>query len=323
MDEFALIHRYFAELAPGSGDDVALGIGDDCALLRMPAGCELAVTVDTLAGGRHFPETTAPRDVGWKALAASLSDLAAMGAVPRWFVLALSLPAADDRWLRDFADGLRQLAVEQGVALVGGDTTRGALSLTVTAMGWVEAGGGLRRAGARVGDRVAVTGSLGDAALALSLLQQAFDLSADPNRQALRLRLDRPTPRVAAGRALAGLASAAIDISDGLAGDLGHVLQASGVGAEIDAAALPRSPAFDALAPAGDAALALQLHGGDDYELCVCVPPENLPAAHAALARLSLPLTVVGEITAQPGLRLRCATGVRSLPARGYDHFAV
>lgn len=313
MDEFALIRRHFAALTAARAD-VMLGIGDDCALLQPPAGQQLAITCDTLISGRHFPPATAPEDIGWKALAVNLSDLAAMGAEPRWFLLALSLPTADEAWLSRFCAGLRELADATGIALVGGDTTRGPLSITITAMGLVPPGQALRRDGAKPGDRVCVTGTLGDAALAL----QRLDDAALP--AALRQRLDRPTPRIAAGLALRGLATAAIDLSDGLAGDLNHVLTASGVGAEIDAQRLPASAQFNGLAAAAAAErTALQTQGGDDYELCVCLP-QGLVAE--AQRRLDVPLTDIGRITAGSGLRFLGADGEPlPLAVHGYMHF--
>lgn len=363
LGEFALIRRYFVPLAPGDGS-VALGIGDDCALLRVPAGEELAVSTDTLLAGRHFPEVTAAADVGWKALAVNLSDLAAMGASARWFTLALTLPRPDASWLSGFAQGLAGAAREFGVALVGGDTTRGPLTITITALGSVPPGAALRRSGARVGDAVCVTGTLGDAALGLRRWRErdwAQDHApvtplpppplaarsgtqrhrADPLRSrppagktrpgrrepahgpatedaALLRRLTRPTPRLAAGLALRGLATAAIDLSDGLAGDLRHVLEASGVGAEIDVARLPASAAFRAHAGRRQRR-ALQLSGGDDYELCLCLPADRVGEARA---RLDVPLTEIGRITAAPGLRLREASGkIVATAARGYRHF--
>jgi len=311
MDEFALIRRHFAGLSPARAD-VPLGIGDDCALLQPSPDRQLAVTSDTLISGRHFPQATAPADIGWKALAVNLSDLAAMGAEPRWFTLALSLPAADGDWLAGFAAGLRELAMASGIALVGGDTTRGPLSITITAMGEVPPGQALRRDGARPGDLVCVTGTLGDAALALKLLDQP---GLPPQ---LRRRLDRPEPRLKAGLALRGLATAALDLSDGLAGDLGHILAASGVGAEIDLRALPASSHFNGLAPAADRT-ELMLRGGDDYELCVCLPPEALEEAQQ---RLDVPLTQIGRITGEPGLRSIDASGsAQPQDACGYRHF--
>lgn len=318
MGEFELIRRHFAGLTPPA-TDVALGIGDDAALLRVAPGHELVVTTDTLVAGRHFPLVTAPADIGWKALAVNLSDLAAMGSQARWFTLALTLPEPDESWVREFASGLRELSLKHGVALVGGDTTRGPLAIAVTAMGQVPVGQALRRDGARAGDAVCVTGTLGDAALALQRREVADDGGAD---RILRARLDRPSPRLEAGLALRGLAHAALDLSDGLAGDLGHICAASGVGAELEPALLPGSPSFEACSAALSEVqrFALQAQGGDDYELCVCLPPERLAEAQARLA--PLPLTVVGRITAEPGLRLRYADGrTAPLTGSGYTHF--
>jgi thiamine-monophosphate kinase len=318
MDEFALIRRWFAPLAP-HGDGVVLGIGDDCALLAPPPDEQLAITTDTLIAGRHFPLDTAPADIGWKSLAVSLSDLAAMGARPYGFTLALSLPQADENWLAGFAEGLRACAQTAGIALVGGDTTRGELSITITAFGTLPAGAALRRDAAQVGDCICVTGTLGDAALALRLLQSDGWPQTDAAR-ALRARLDRPTPRNAAGLALRSIAHAAIDLSDGLFGDLGHVCDASGVGAELSIADLPASPAFTAGVPT-DARLALQLAGGDDYELCICVPPARLDAARQACG--ALPLTVIGRIVQGEGVRLRNGGGaIVDFSTPSYRHFS-
>lgn len=314
MGEFDLIARHFSVLAqPQAG--VALGIGDDAALLSAPAaGEQWALSTDTLVEGVHFAAGTAAEDLGHKALAVNLSDLAAMGARPFAALLALTLPTADDPWLRGFSRGFGALLRQYGLSLVGGDTTRGPLSLTVTVIGRVPAGFALRRAGADVGDIVAVTGTLGDAALALRLGTAA-------PAELLR-RLHRPEPRIAAGLALRALAHAAIDLSDGLLADLGHVCEASGVGASIRADLIPASPAFLAAAP--DDALALQAAGGDDYELCVCLPPEKVSEAVAVLAECGLTLTVVGRCTREPGVRLLDAAGspVSLPPSSGYRHFA-
>lgn len=313
MDEFELIRRHFATLAP-QGEGVVLGVGDDCALLSVPAGHELAVTTDTLVAGRHFPMETAPADIGWKSLAVNLSDLAAMGAAPHAFTLALTMPEADSAWLEAFADGLGALARASAIPLVGGDTTRGPLSITITAMGLVPAGRALRRSAARAGDIVCVTGTLGDAALALREWQAGRTAP-----RALRSRLDRPEPRLATGRALRDIAHAAIDLSDGLAGDLGHILAASGVGATIEAARLPSSAAFDELAQPGER-LALQAGGGDDYELCVCLPARRFETARR---QADVPLTVVGRIENAPGLRFVDANGATiEVPPDGFRHFA-
>lgn len=321
MDEFELIRRYFAELTPPR-DDIALGIGDDAALLRPPRGHEVVVTTDTLIAGVHFPDDTDPQAVGWKALAVNLSDLAAMGAEPRWFTLALTLRMADPEWLAGFAAGLGALARGAGVGLVGGDTTQGPLSITITAMGTVPAGKAIRRAGAKAGDAICVTGTLGDAALALRLGQgeaggRGEAKSAD--LESLRVRLNRPAPRVAVGAALRGLAHAAIDLSDGLAGDLGHILAASGVGAEIRADKLPMSPAFKALSEP-DARVELQVSGGDDYELCICLAPADVAKLRR---RLDLPLTEIGRIVKGKTLSVLGAKGRKlAIEPFGYRHFS-
>jgi len=296
VDEFALIRRYFAEPAARfASADVVLGIGDDAALLVPQAGEHWAVSTDTLLEGRHFPAATSPSDVAWKALAVNLSDLAAMGARPCAFVLALTLPAASEAWLEAFSAALAEASRQWSIPLVGGDTTRGPLSITMTVFGAVPKGQALRRDGARVGDRICVTGPLGDAALALQRYGEA-DLSQEHER-ALRLRLDRPTPRMAEGQQLRALAHAALDLSDGLAGDLQHILRASGVGARIDISRLPRSAAFGALAREADA-LRLQAAGGDDYELCLCMTEAALLSAR----QRGLELYEIGEICALPGL---------------------
>ena len=315
MNEFDLIRRYFAELTSVRGAaGVKLGIGDDAAILELPPGHELVVSTDTLVAGRHFEAKADAADIGWKSLAVNLSDLAAMGAQPRWVTLALTIEKVDEPWLSGFAAGLRELATTHGVSLVGGDTTRGPLSITVTAMGVVPAGTALRRDGARAGDVICVTGTLGDAALGLRLLGSEVDVPG------LRARLDRPQPRLAAGQALRGLAHAAIDLSDGLAGDLAHVLRASGVGARIEADRLPASKDFLRHLTADMSRVALQAQGGDDYELCVCLPAQALEAAIASLE--GLPLTVVGEITAERGLRFVDGAGATiAVPPHGYRHF--
>jgi thiamine-phosphate kinase len=312
MGEFELIRRHLAGLLP-DGEGVELGPGDDCALLRPPPGELLALSTDTLIAGRHFPLETAPGDIGWKSLAVNLSDLAATGARPLWCLLALSLPAADEPWLAAFGAGFAALGREAGIALVGGDLTRGPLSIGVTVAGAVDRP--LCRSGARAGDLICVSGTLGDAALALQRLQQHAPVAVE-----LRRRLDRPQPRLAAGRRLREFASAAIDLSDGLLGDLHHVLEASGVGATLEIDRLPGSAAFAAAGLPVDERRRLQAAGGDDYELCCCLPPERLAVAQAALA--PLPLTPVGRIKAQAGLQLRDGAGqTLKLDGDGYRHF--
>jgi thiamine-monophosphate kinase len=313
--EFTLIDRIKARAT--LRDDVALGIGDDAALLRVPPGQLLAVSTDTLVAGRHFPDDTGAADLGWKALAVNLSDLAAMGAQPAWCTLALTLPRAEAAWLDDFLDGFLELAQLHDVALVGGDTTSGPLAITVTVHGFVPDGEALRRDGARVGDEVWVTGTLGDAAGGLRQWQAGGLSSAK-----LRFRLDRPTPRVDAGVALRGLARAAIDVSDGLAADLGHVLEDSGVGAEIELGRLPTSVPLHEHFGNDTERWRLQLSGGDDYELCFVAPAANALAIEQALARCDVNGTVVGRIVAGAGLSLRTPEGEAfDLPSSGFDHF--
>lgn len=311
--EFDLIARIRARVATRA--DVVLGIGDDAALLAPPPGRQLVVTADTLNDGVHFPPGTSPTDVGWKALAVNLSDLASMGAEPAWCTLSLSLPQSDPAWIEGFLDGFLDLAGQHGIALVGGDTTRGPLSIAVTAMGLVEPGRALRRDGARVGDEVWVTGTLGDAAGGLALL----DREPVP---ALRARLDRPTPRVAAGRALAGIATACVDVSDGLLADLGHVCARSHVAAHLDVDALPASAALREAFGEADR-IALQASGGDDYELCFTAPADAGADIDAVSAQLGLRFTRIGRIVAGEGVHpVDAKSQPWSSPRRGYDHFA-
>lgn len=316
--EFEIIRRYFMPRACRR-DDVIAGVGDDAAILRVPAGRELVVCMDTLVAGVHFPVTTDPAAIGHKALAVNLSDLAAMGAEPAWATLALTLPHHDAAWLEQFSRGFFTLAEPYNLQLVGGDLTRGPLSVTVQAHGFVPHGKALRRHGARPGDLVCVTGTLGDAALALQLADQA--------PPALRRRLDYPEPRIAAGLALREHASAAIDVSDGLLADLGHLLEADGLGAALRIEDLPRSAEFRAaLAVQGEGgalAVELPLAGGDDYELCFCLPEQERAAVRALLAAIPCDMTPVGVIEAQPGIRCYRRDGrPYAPPASGYQHFS-
>ena len=305
-------------------DDVLLGIGDDAAVLEVPLGKDLVVAIDTLVDGVHFPRGTAPADIGWKALAVNLSDLAAMGASPAWALLSLTLPQADSAFVEGFVEGFVQLAQPHRLALVGGDTTRGPLAISVAVHGFVPSGKALVRSGARVGDVVLVTGTLGDAAAGLHTLQQP-SLGDDGHaslREYLIERLNRPTPRLAAGIALRDQAHACVDVSDGLLADLGHICKASGVGAEIDAALLPRSPALLGLY---DDATALQfaLSGGDDYELCFCVPANQAAQVQTDLSRLGGGATRIGRIVPDEGVRVRGHDGTRlKLGTLGWEHFA-
>ena len=311
--EFDLIDRIRARVR--DRNDVVLGIGDDAALLQVPPGMQLVVTADTLNAGVHFPATTAPADIGWKALAVNLSDLAAMGATPAWCTLSLSLPEADARWVDTFLDGFLELADSHALALVGGDTTRGPLSISVTAMGLVGTGSALRRDGARVGDDVWVTGTLGDAAAALEAVLGNRGIPV-----ALRQRLDRPMPRIAAGQRLCGIARSCIDLSDGLLADLGHVCERSGVGAEIDLASLPASSALAALDPAQRRGW--QASGGDDYELCFTASPRHRELVTQALDFAGVSATRIGRIVAGQGVKAFDAEGEEWQPMRsGYQHF--
>jgi thiamine-monophosphate kinase len=319
MSEFDLIRTYFSPMtAPRA--DVALGIGDDAALVCVPSGQQLALSVDTLVSGVHFLPSVSPQALGHKALAVNLSDLAAMGAEPAWVTLALTLPEPDQVWLAGFADGFSALAARYGVALIGGDTTRGPLSLTVQVEGLVPEGEALRRAGARVGEGIYVTGCLGDAALCLKLMQSPA--ANTEVIEALRDCLEWPQPRVEAGVGLRGVASSAIDISDGLLADLGHILEASGLGASLELERLPLSDAYaDWLAQGGDWSLALT--GGDDYELCFTAPQEAAPQIERLAAELALPISCIGRIEPESGLRIRQPDGTPwSGTGAGFDHFA-
>lgn len=317
LSEFELIQRHFTRSAP----DAVLGVGDDCALLQPSAGMQLAVSTDTLVADVHFFADVDPQQLGWKCLAVNLSDLAAMGATPRWATLALTLPEVNDDWLAAFATGLYRCADQFGVSLVGGDTTRGALSITLTVLGEVPPHQALRRDGARPGDEIWVSGTLGDAALALLVLQGRANLTR-ADLATLAARLHTPTPRVELGLALRGLANSAIDVSDGLLADLGHILTRSGVGAIVEYTHLPLGeivhdytahPEFDACV----------LSGGDDYELCFTAPVAHRQALSEIAARLGVRLTAIGSIRAEPGLIVRDAQG-QALDTRhtGYDHFA-
>lgn len=313
MAEFDLIARIRQRVA--TRDDVVLGIGDDAAVLRVPAGRELVVAMDTLNAGVHFPAETAPADIGWKALAVNLSDLAAMAAEPAWCTLSLSLPQADQAWLDAFLDGFLGLTALHGVALVGGDTTRGPLSVCVTVHGLVEPGRALRRDGARVGDTVWVSGTLGDAAGALAQWREGAAMDGF-----LRERLNRPTPRLALLPALR-LAHAGIDVSDGLLADLGHVCAASGAGALVEVDALPASEALRANFDA-ETRRRLQAAGGDDYELCFTAPDAAREAILREAADAGVAVTAIGRVVEGEGVRARRADGSPWQSTRdGYDHF--
>jgi len=315
LSEFDLISRYFAN-STGQREDVVLGIGDDCALLRVPEGYVLAVTVDCLVAGVHFYPGVDPESLGHKALAVNLSDLAAMGARPAWVTLALTLPENDPGWLAAFMTGFCALAGRYGVQLIGGDTTHGPLSITLQAHGFAPPDEALRRDSARVGDLVAVTGTLGDAGLAL---MPEYD--ADQHQAYLRNRLERPTPRVEAGLSLVGSAHAAIDISDGLLADLGHICERSGVGASLDLERIPLSPAVSAYVKKRHD-WSIPLSAGDDYELCFTVPPGKRQEVETRLLDTGCRLTWIGVIEGSAGIRCLGADGREvDIGSRGYQHF--
>jgi thiamine-monophosphate kinase len=319
VSEFYLIRRFFARQAVTRGD-VVLGVGDDGALLNPCRDQQLVVTADMLLAGVHFRIDADPEAVGHKALAVNLSDLAAMGARPAWVTLSLALPEPDETWLAAFSRGFLALAEEFGVQLVGGDTTRGPLTICVQAHGFVPQGQALLRQGARAGDAIVVTGAPGEAGMALAVAAGRATVP-ESVRADLERRLDRPTPRVSEGLALRGLASAAIDVSDGLAQDLGHILDRNGVGGCLFLDKLPRSPA---LAACGDEleVLTAQLSGGDDYELCFTVPESRLPRLRRIVSGWSCVCTEIGVIEAAPGLRCRRPDGsLGSVARQGYDHF--
>ena len=318
MGEFELIERYFRRPVVRS----PLGGGDDCALLQPGPGQQLAVSCDMLVEGRHFFAGTNPARLGHKALAVNLSDLAACGARPLAFTLALSLPRADPLWLGPFAQGLLALADRHGCELVGGDTTRGPLTLCITVFGEVPTGAALLRSGARPGDDLYVSGTLGDARLALDALRGTLALPPEA-LAAARLRLEQPEPRIALGLALRGIATSAIDLSDGLVGDLGHVLRQSHVGACIDTAAAAGLLAAPSSLVDAERVLACVLAGGDDYELAFTAPASAQGEVQKAAVQSATPVTRIGRIEAQPGLRLVDAAG-RPVERHdiAFDHFA-
>lgn len=314
LGEFELIRKFFTR--PPRRSDVSLSVGDDCALLRPESGKCVAMTVDTLVEGVHFLADTDPVGLGHKALAVSLSDLAAMGARPAWITLALTMPQSDEAWLSAFANGLLALAERHGVELVGGDTTRGPLSVTVQAMGLVSENEALRRSGMKVGDGIYLTGDLGLAGLGLEILMGRTDIHA-PEAVA---KLERPEPRVQAGIALAGLATACIDVSDGLAADLGHLLEPAGLGATLDWTALPLPSAVRRYFKAGGDE-AMPLRSGDDYELCFAVPPHLEDELVRRMADFDCSCMRIGRVEWEPGLRLQKDRRVQPLGAWGYQHF--
>ncbi|MES2099298.1 MAG: thiamine-phosphate kinase [Pseudomonadota bacterium] len=315
LGEFDLIAKYFTRTVTRA----ALGVGDDCALFTTSPGMQLAVSSDMLVEGRHFLPTVAPDRLGHKALAVNLSDLAACGAKPVAFTLALAMPRVDERFLEGFARGLLALADEHECELIGGDTTQGPLNLCITVFGEVPQGAALLRSGAQAGDDLYVSGTLGDARLALEAFRGNVALAGDAFER-VRLAMERPQPRIALGLALRGIATSAIDVSDGLLGDLAHVLRRSGLGADLRADALPRSDVLRALPEALQRTCTLA--GGDDYELVFTAPPAHAAQVGVAARVANVAVTRIGSVSAAAGLRLIDRDG-RALPNTfgSFDHF--
>jgi thiamine-monophosphate kinase len=312
MNEFSIIRQFFTSQAV-KRQDVVVDIGDDAAVITPPHDQQIVITTDTLVNGVHFPETTSAFDVGFKALAVNLSDLAAMGATPAWITLALTLPTADEMWLMDFSRGLFALCAEYQTQLIGGDLTCGPLSITIQAMGLIPTQQAILRNGAKAGDLIYVTHTLGDAAAGLAFLQKKIAITSPTHQEFLLARLNRPTPRVQIGKALRGIASAAIDISDGLLADLKHILTMSQVGACVNVDRIPISEAL--LQSLKEEALSYALHFGDDYELCFTVPKnkKELVPDHC---------TCIGEITDSNELILQGNNNTKyNQTLDGYQHF--
>ncbi|WP_426369763.1 thiamine-phosphate kinase [Pseudocolwellia sp. HL-MZ7] len=319
MKEFDLISRYFSQQT-AKRKDVVLGIGDDCALLAPAENQHIAVTTDTLVAGVHFPENTSPRAIGHKAVAVNLSDLAAVGAEPTWISLALTLPNVDQEWISEFSIGVFELCEYYNVQLVGGDTTQGPLSITITAQGIVPKSKFIRRSTAKAGDWLYVTGELGDAALALQNIQGKVGLAESVKGQVLQ-QLDYPKPRVLAGQALRDYATSAIDISDGLLADLAHICKASEVGAKVILENVPISAAM--LETLGrEKAIELAVSGGDDYELLFSVSEDNKVGMETALSNLGIPHTCIGQLNRQETITTVLDGEKVILNGQGFEHFA-
>jgi thiamine-monophosphate kinase len=323
LSEFSLIDKYFKRRNRTTRSGVTLGIDDDAALVSCPSGYELVIATDTLVAGVHFPATIDAADIGYKAVAVNLSDLAAMGAEPAWILLNLTLPEFDDIWLTKFSHGLFELVDEFGMTLTGGDTCRGPLNIVVTAAGWAPAHQALRRSGAQPGDDVFVSGTLGDAAMGLRIYRNEYEAGiSELNKTYFMSRLNRPTPRVTLGQRLREIANACIDVSDGLYADAGHIAEQSDVGMEIYLENLPVSAAFKACSlQTADPELAVS--GGDDYELCFTVPPRHSDKIQTIAQELELSLTKIGRVTGHTGVRFFDAHKDQWAPTKSaYDHFA-
>ncbi len=313
--EFNLIAKYFTRAAPNAD----LGVGDDAALLRVSEGHQLAISVDMLVAGTHFFHDAAPYDIGWKSMAVNISDMAAMGAAPKWATLAIALPEINEVWLAEFSRGLFACADSFNVDLIGGDTTRGPLNISVQIMGEVSTGKALRRDGAQPDDDIWVSGKLGSAALGLAHLQGKTKLDNQVAESCL-LALHQPMPRVALGVALRGKANSCIDISDGLLADLGHILEASSLGASL---ALENITCHEYLGSHLDQAVIQQciLAGGDDYELTFTAPQSQRQAIQALGQQLNLPLSLIGHTTKNPGLQVTYQQQILDISKKGFDHF--
>jgi thiamine-monophosphate kinase len=316
IGEFQIIERFFTR--PSRDPNVLIGIGDDAAVIDVHG--PTAITVDTLVTGVHFPDGIAPALLGYRLMAVNLSDLAAMGAEPRWCTLALTMPKRDEHWLEGFSRGLFELADRYGVTLVGGDLTRGPLTLTLQLMGRVDRSRMLTRSGGNVGDDVYVTGTLGDSAAGIALITERVEASRGSAAAALKERFFRPVPRVEAGLALRSLASSAIDVSDGLLADLGHICERSGCGAQIDVERVPLSAELLSMFPPQEA-LALALGGGDDYELCFTAPPSRAQQIDAALEAAGTPAKRIGQLVTGQEVVCRRDGAPYTPPSRGFSHF--
>jgi len=323
LSEFSIINQYFNSRSI-QRDDVSVGIGDDAAVTNVPAGTQLVSAVDTLVYGVHFPEQTPAFDIGYKSLAVNLSDLAAMGAKPVWAMLAITMPRADEAWVKQFCDGFFQLAEKHKVQLIGGDTTQGPLTITVQVMGLVPTGKAILRSGAQPGEIIFVSGTLGDAAVALYGLDKLQDEDKRKYSSAIDgvvNRLRQPSPRVELGTGIRDIATSAVDVSDGLVADLGHVLEASGVGATLFRERIPVSDYMKAIDISGNS-LHWALHGGDDYELCFTAAENNCKKIEDIARRLNISVTKIGVIEQQKKIRLHDKNVCTDLSPLGYEHFS-
>ncbi len=320
MDEFSLIKHYFHPPENNLPDpSVIHGIGDDCAVLSVPQGQQLALSIDTLVEGVHFLPNTSPDLLAWRLLGSAISDLAAMGATPAWVTLALTLPSADQAWLSHFSDALHEALRRYKVTLIGGDTTKGPLTLSAQVHGFVPSGQALLRRGAQVDDLICVTGTLGDSRAGLASLMQ--NLTADKTIDYLQERFYKPTPRISSGQLLVGYASACLDISDGLLGDLNHLLAYDALGAEIDSQQLPISAQLRNFV-GEEQSIEWALTGGEDFELCFTIPKQRWQALQTLLANHEVPLTRIGRVVQQSGIQIKTAEGQwKTTPPKGYNHF--